>query len=334
MLQKFKRFANFGVFHKMNFSQSQLGFGIKTPLYSLHLSNRAKIVNINGYKLPSYYMDQSPEAENLYTRKFCSLFDTSNTGIFNIYGEDKIELLESLSCSNIKEIQQNKSIYTIFLNANGGIIGHAILANCDEYFMIKTIDDSKEKLLTYFSDYIANQFAGKEANIRHMEDFGQLSLQGPFSERIMHKLFSFDFPKLKLMETVVLYNHLIGCRCRIFRCGITGEDGFEIILPIEKTLGLAEMILLTQLEEKEEKVKLAGVKALDSLRIETGICQYNKELNEMISPIEAKVRAQIGLRRIKEGGFLGHQYIVDQFKVGVALNRKGFLSGSIPLVEG
>ena len=53
-------------------------------------------------------------------------------------------------------------------------------------------------------------------------------------------------------------------------CRYTGEDGFEISVPNEKAVELAQLML------EIEGVQLAGLGARDSLRLEAGLCLYGE----------------------------------------------------------
>lgn len=48
--------------------------------------------------------------------------------------------------------------------------------------------------------------------------------------------------------------------CRINRCGYTGEDGFEISVPSDQAVMIADSLV------SNENVKLAGLGARDTLR--------------------------------------------------------------------
>lgn len=50
----------------------------------------------------------------------------------------------------------------------------------------------------------------------------------------------------------------------------TGEDGFEISVPDNKAVELAEALM------EHDRLKLAGLGARDSLRLEAGLCLYGE----------------------------------------------------------
>ena len=72
----------------------------------------------------------------------------------------------------------------------------------------------------------------------------------------------------------------------------TGEDGFEISVPSEYAVDLAKAIL----EKSEGKVRLTGLGARDSLRLEAGLCLYGNDLEQHITPVEAGLTWAIGKR--------------------------------------
>jgi len=106
----------------------------------------------------------------------------------------------------------------------------------------------------------------------------------------------------------------------------TGEDGFEISVPNENAVDLAKAIL----EKSEGKVRLTGLGARDSLRLEAGLCLYGNDLEQHITPVEAGLTWAIGKRRRAEGGFLGAEVILKQIADGPPKRRVGFISSGPP----
>jgi aminomethyltransferase len=107
------------------------------------------------------------------------------------------------------------------------------------------------------------------------------------------------------------------------RCGYTGEDGFEIAMPAEYAVSIAQRLL------EDATVKPTGLGARDSLRLEAGLCLYGHDLDETINPVEGGLAWTMGgpkSRRRLEKGFLGAEHIltpegklkdVSQKRVGI-----------------
>ncbi|KAF9590427.1 hypothetical protein IFM89_035262 [Coptis chinensis] len=106
----------------------------------------------------------------------------------------------------------------------------------------------------------------------------------------------------------------------------TGEDGFEISVPSENALDLTKAIL----EKSEEKIRLTGLGARDSLRLEAGLCLYGNDMEQHVTPVEAGLTWAIGKRRRAEGGFLGAEVILKQIEEGPKIRRVGFFSSGPP----
>ena len=70
----------------------------------------------------------------------------------------------------------------------------------------------------------------------------------------------------------------------------TGEDGFEISIPQDAAATIvSELLNLTT-----ASVRLAGLGARDSLRLEAGLCLYGNDIDETTTPVEAALAWTIG----------------------------------------
>ena len=68
---------------------------------------------------------------------------------------------------------------------------------------------------------------------------------------------------------------------QVSRCGYTGEDGFEIIVPAAQAGAFAKLLVAGGI------AKPAGLGSRNTLRLEAGLCLYGNDLNEDITPVEA-----------------------------------------------
>jgi aminomethyltransferase len=120
-----------------------------------------------------------------------------------------------------------------------------------------------------------------------------------------------------------------GQDCRVARCGYTGEDGFEISAPAAVAEELARALLANP------RLKLAGLGARDSLRLEAGLCLYGNELNEQTTPIEAGLVWTIPPARRNGGNYAGASAIAAQIKDGAPRRLLGLLpQGKAPARQG
>jgi len=70
-------------------------------------------------------------------------------------------------------------------------------------------------------------------------------------------------------------------------------------------------------------VKLIGLGARDSLRLEAGLCLYGHDIDTTTSPVEAALTWSIGKRRREQGGFPGAARVQREIAEGPARKRVG-----------
>ena len=150
-----------------------------------------------------------------------------------------------------------------------------------------------------------------------------IALQGPKSPEVLQSITNVTLKDLYFMNTTTAIVDDVQ-DCRVTRCGYTGEDGFELSIPSTRVNKVAKTIL------RNSNVKLAGLGARDSLRLEAGLCLYGNDMTEQISPIEAGLTWLVAKARRESRGFPGADIIVDQIKNGCPRKRVGFVLESGP----
>ncbi|XP_005853069.2 PREDICTED: aminomethyltransferase, mitochondrial [Myotis brandtii] len=118
-------------------------------------------------------------------------------------------------------------------------------------------------------------------------DNALLALQGPTAAQVLQAGVADDLRKVPFMTSAVM--EVFGVpSCRVTRCGYTGEDGVEISVPVEGAVRLATALL------GNPEVKLAGLAARDSLRLEAGLCLYGSDIDEHTTPVEGSLSWTLG----------------------------------------
>ena len=293
----------------------------KTPLFDAHVAVGARMVPFAGYAMPVQYRDGVLK-EHLWTRENAGLFDVSHMGQARLRGVSPLSAFEEITPGDFIGLAPGKQRYSVLLNKKGGIIDDLMASRPDGDGLFVIVNGAcKDNDFRVIDDELAPQ-----VSIERLEDRALLALQGPAAAAVMARLAPGS-------ETLVFLSQaplpVAGIDCRVSRSGYTGEDGFEISVPAERALDLAETLL------KQPKVKAAGLGARDSLRLEAGLCLYGHELDETISPVEAAVAWTIGTRRRQARDFPGASRILREIAEGPSRIRVGLkVEGRQPVRDG
>ncbi|XP_014236435.1 aminomethyltransferase, mitochondrial [Trichogramma pretiosum] len=319
----FRRLRNFERIQTRHFTSKKEAR--KTCLYDLHVENNGKIVDFAGWLLPLQYRD-SIAASHQHTRSHASIFDVGHMMQTHVYGKDSGEFLESLTTIDLKALPEGGAGLTVFTNDKGGIKDDLIITKDkdDRYFVVSNAgrrDEDTETLLTKLKSMTEK---GKDVKVDFLDPLeqGLIALQGPSASAALQDLVKIDLSKLMFMNSVQAKIDEVDVR--ISRCGYTGEDGFEISIPGKSAKKLTEIIM-----EKKD-VKLAGLGARDSLRLEAGLCLYGHDIDEDTTPVEATLLWLVAKRRRAEANFPGAQRILEQIKNGAPRKRIGLTLANGP----
>ncbi len=281
----------------------------RTPLYDLHIEKGAKIVPFAGFEMPLQYAGAGIIAEHKHTREKASLFDVSHMGIVKIEGKDAAKGLETITPGDFCELSSGKQKYSYFTNEDGGIIDDIMVSNYGNFFIAVVNAGGRDADLALMQEKLAPY-----AKVTELADYALLALQGPLARKTL-AAFAPETSDMAFMN--VAETEIMGVPAMISCSGYTGEDGFEIALPAEK----AEDFVRALLENPD--VKLAGLGARDTLRLEAGLPLYGNDIDEHTTPVEAGLSFAISKRRRLEGGFTGAEIILSQIANGSDLKLVG-----------
>ncbi|URE10953.1 The glycine cleavage system catalyzes the degradation of glycine (By similarity) [Musa troglodytarum] len=297
----------------------------KTVLHDFHVEHGGKMVPFAGWSMPLQYKDSIMDS-TLHCRAAASLFDVSHMCGLSLRGRDCIPFLETLVVADLAGLRPGTGTLTVFTNERGGAIDDSVVTKVrDDHIYLVVNAGCRDKDLAHIAAHMEAFKAKGGAVDWHIHDERSLlALQGPLAAPVLQLLTKDDLSKIYFGEFCTLDIH--GSHCFLTRTGYTGEDGFEISVPSEHALDLARAIL----EKSEGKVRLTGLGARDSLRLEAGLCLYGNDMDQHTTPVEAGLTWAIGKRRRAEGGFLGAEVILKQLEEGPPIRRVGFFSTGPP----
>ena len=289
----------------------------QTPLHALHVALGARMVPFAGYDMPVQY-PAGVLKEHLHTRHTAGLFDVSHMGQVVVRPrsgniEDAALALESLVPVDILDLPEGRQRYGFFTDDSGGILDDLMIANRGDHLFVVVNAACKEADVEHMRRHI-----GDRCEITLLDDRALLALQGPHAVNVLAELWS-DVAAMRFMDAAECLLH--DQPCIVTRSGYSGEDGFEISLPVSYAQDVAKRLL------EHPDVQPIGLGARDSLRLEAGLCLYGNDIDRGTSPVEAglewaiqKVRRRGGARA---GGFPGAERILDELERGTARRRVG-----------
>src|SRR4051812_22199621 len=301
---------------------------LKTPLHSLHVARGGRMVPFAGYDMPVQYAD-GIIAEHNHVRDQAGLFQVPHMGRAFLVGADHdtvARALETLVPADIVNLAPGRQRYTQFTNDGGGIL--------DDLMVTRSADPAEDGVL-----FLVVNAATKEADYAHLgarlpigvrlmraDHRALVAVQGPMARQAVgrHCPEAVPMPFMSAITT-----RFDGIDCHISRSGYTGEDGYEISCKATRVRAIAERLL------SEPSVKLIGLGARDSLRLEAGLCLYGHDIDTTTSPVEAALTWSIQKRRRTEGGFPGAERIQREIAEGPSRLRVGIKpEGRAPAREG
>ena len=264
----------------------------KTSIYESHIELDAKMVEFADYLMPIHYKNGIQYEYNA-VRKDVGLFDVSHMGVFKVSGSKSEQFLNKLLSNNILKLSNEKAMYTLLCNNNGGVIDDLVIYKIDNYFILIVNASNKNKDLEWIRNNIIEDVEIDDIS----KSTSLIAIQGPNSrekiEKILNINLKMDFYSCK---KYIYHNENIF----IARTGYTGELGFEI-------LGASNIINKIWADMGSNNIDPIGLAVRDILRIEMGFCLYGHEIDEHINPIDAGLDWVLD----KKSTFIGSKEIVS-----------------------
>jgi len=146
-------------------------------------------------------------------------------------------------------------------------------------------------------------------------------VQGPHARDRVHALLRAE--DRSKVEALVRFSGVRVADLFVARTGYTGEDGYEILVPLDAIESFWRRLL-------EAGVRPAGLGARDTLRLEAGMNLYGQDMDETTTPLESGLTWTVAFD--KDRDFIGRAVLEQQKKkgvprqvVGLVLDDKGVL---------
>ncbi|EJF76019.1 glycine cleavage system aminomethyltransferase GcvT [Bartonella alsatica] len=276
------------------------------PLYELHEKAGAKFGAFAGWQMPLTY-PLGVMKEHLHTRAHAGLFDISHMKLIAVEGPQATEFLSYALPVDAALLKIGQSRYNYLLNEQAGILDDLIITRLAEcrFILVANASNAQADVAE-----LQKRSVGFECQIIALERV-LLALQGPQAADVIADA-GLPGNELLFMQGFEPQQDWF-----MTRSGYTGEDGFEIALPIEQAHTLALKLL------SDPRVEWVGLAARDSLRLEAGLCLHGNDITSDTTPIEAALTWAVPKNVREKARFYGAKAFLEAVQKGPSRCRVG-----------
>ena len=257
-------------------------------------------------------------AEHRAARENVTLMDYSVMGKILVQGRDAEKYLNRI-CANNVAVPVGKIVYTQWLNETGTIEADLTVTRlAEDQYLILTGDKTTNHAQAWLRRHIPADAHAFITNITSA--YSVLSVQGPKSRDFLSSVTHADmsneaFPFLTMQEIDIGYAPV-----KALRITYVGELGWELYIPTEFSLHVYDTLM-----EKGEDfgLKLIGLQALESLRLEKAYRDYGGDIDNTDTPLE--VGLGYFVKFDKPGGFIGRDALLKLKESGYRYRMPQFL---------
>jgi folate-binding protein YgfZ len=279
----------------------------QSPLAGMHHANGAILGEYDGWSLPRHFGE--PHEEYCAVRRAVGILDRSNRAVLEFTGDDRLSYLQGLISNDLRLAPSGEGSYAAFLNQQGKVLADCRALTTDDSFIVDFWEPLKPKILDHLHRYLV----ADEVEIANLNDrYAILSIQGPESEKLLEKFVPRDQQPQKTLAHSLA--QIGGVEIRICRYSHTGEDGFDLMIPLAEIECLAR-----QLTEAAAlySARWVGEEAHEILRIEAGIPRYGIDITEDNLILETGLSHAVSFNK---GCYLG-QEVVERIRSRGHVNK-------------
>lgn len=293
-----------------------------TPLNAVHRAAGAKMVDFGGWDMPVNYGSQIEEHHAV--RSDAGMFDVSHMCVVDVKGANVRNFLRGLVANNVDKLQvPGKALYSCMLNEAGTVIDDLIIYFFSEdWFRIVVNAGTADKDIAWMEQ--RNQATNSGLTITQRRSgadaYALIAVQGPNARTKAWQVLpetQAASAEMKPFNAVIVAGTAFG-EVMVARTGYTGEDGFEIAVPVAHAEALWHALAAAG-------VRPAGLGARDTLRLEAGMNLYGQDMDESVNPLDAGLAWTIDL--VAERDFVGKAALQEKGQqaqfLGLILREKG-----------
>ncbi|NPD13964.1 sarcosine oxidase subunit alpha family protein [Xinfangfangia sp. D13-10-4-6] len=233
------------------------------------------------------------DREVLMVRNAVGVCDVSTLGKIDVQGPDAGRFLDLVYANTISTLAPGKVRYGLMLREDGLVMDDGTAARLgQDHYLLTTTTAAAGQVMRHL-DFVHQAFCAdwKVRVISVTEGFAQFAVAGPKARALIDTMLDAPLGDLPFMG--VVQTAIGGVQARLFRISFSGEEGYEIAVPVDYGEALFRDLLA-----RAETMGGGpyGVEALNVLRIEKGFLTH-AELDGRASADDLGLGAMVSTKK-------------------------------------
>ena len=228
-----------------------------------------------------------------------ALIDRSGLGRIIVTGRDRASYLQGLLTNDIVALRAGQGCYAAYLTAQGRMIADMHVYELGDSILLTTAGDLKDMVQARLDEFVFTE----DVQLRDLsESFAQHGVIGPEAARVVASLVGIPQSALAAMDQHGnLRAQWQGGAAIVTRTSDAGEPGFDIYVETAHASALKAAVA-------NAGVPLADEQVAETIRIESGVPAFHRDMNEETIPLEAGIESRA--ISFTKGCYVGQEVIV------------------------
>jgi len=251
---------------------------------------------------------ENQRAEHMAVRTGIGLFDMTSFGKIRVEGRDACAVLQRL-CANDMDVAPGGIVYTQMLNERGGIESDLTVTRLSETaFLLVVPGATLQRDLAWLRRHVGEAFA-VVTDVTAAE--AVFCIMGPEARALMQAVSPADFGnEAHPFGTAREVEIGLGL-ARAHRISYVGELGWELYVPTDQAAHVFETLAAAG---ESLGLKLCGIHALDSCRIEKAFRHFGHDITDEDHVLEAGLGFAV---KTGKGDFIGREAVLRKREAGL-----------------
>ena len=270
-----------------------------TTLRAAKLAAGAVFERTGGTEAAVHYGDAASEYATV--RQAAGLVDRSDRGHLLVTGSDRARFLHGMLSNTVEGLETGAGNYATMTTPRGQTLSDVWVYHRAEGFLLETEPGLQSKLMSSLDTYLV-------ADDVHITDVtgvqATFGVHGPDAHALIARVLGGVSADLADCHTVV---RALGCTVvPVTARSYSGEPGYDLRIDANRALLLWNVLT-------SAGARPVGTRAMEALRIESGIPRYGVDVDERVVPLEAGLHHAVDFAK---GCFIGQETIAKMHNLG------------------